>query len=33
MDDLLGATLCLVAPSGGYIAGQMLAVDDRMTAL
>jgi gluconate 5-dehydrogenase len=32
MDDLLGAVLCLVAPSAGYITGQVLAVDGGMTA-
>jgi len=31
--DLLGAVLCLVAPSGGYITGQVLAVDGGMTAV
>ncbi|MDR7550093.1 MAG: SDR family oxidoreductase [Armatimonadota bacterium] len=31
-DDLLGAVLCLVAPSAGYITGQVLAVDGGMTA-
>ncbi len=31
--DLLGAALCLVAPSGGYITGQVLAVDGGMTAV
>lgn len=33
LDDLLGAALCLVAPSAGYITGQVLAVDGGMTAL
>jgi NAD(P)-dependent dehydrogenase (short-subunit alcohol dehydrogenase family) len=33
LDDLLGATLCLVAPSAGYITGQVLAVDGGMTAI
>ncbi|MGH2375179.1 MAG: SDR family NAD(P)-dependent oxidoreductase [bacterium] len=32
-DDLLGAALCLVAPSGGYITGQVLAVDGGVTAV
>jgi gluconate 5-dehydrogenase len=32
-DDLLGAALCLVAPSAGYITGQVLAVDGGMTAV
>jgi NAD(P)-dependent dehydrogenase (short-subunit alcohol dehydrogenase family) len=31
--DLLGAVLCLVAPSGGYITGQVLAVDGGVTAV
>ncbi len=31
-DDLTGAVLCLVAPSGGYITGQVLAVDGGLTA-
>lgn len=31
--DLLGAVLCLVAPSGGYITGQVLAVDGGATAV
>ncbi len=31
-DDLLGAVLCLVAPSAGYITGQVLAIDGGMTA-
>lgn len=31
-DDLLGAVLLLVAPSAGYITGQVLAVDGGMTA-
>jgi gluconate 5-dehydrogenase len=31
-NDLLGAVLCLVAPSAGYITGQVLAVDGGMTA-
>lgn len=31
-EDLLGAVLCLVSPSGGYITGQVLAVDGGMTA-
>ncbi len=31
--DLLGAALCLVAPSGGYITGQVLAVDGGVTAV
>jgi gluconate 5-dehydrogenase len=30
--DLLGVVLCLVAPSGGYITGQVIAVDGGMTA-
>ncbi len=33
LDDLLGAALCLVAPSAGYITGQVLAVDGGITAL
>jgi len=33
LDDLLGATLCLVAPSAGYITGQVLAIDGGMTAV
>jgi NAD(P)-dependent dehydrogenase (short-subunit alcohol dehydrogenase family) len=33
LDDLLGATLCLVAPSAGYTTGQVLAVDGGMTAV
>jgi len=33
MTDLLGAVLCLVAPSGGYITGQVLVVDGGMTAV
>lgn len=32
-DDLLGAVLCFVAPSAGYITGQVLAVDGGMTAV
>lgn len=32
-EDLIGATLCLVAPSGGYITGQVLAVDGGLTAV
>lgn len=31
--DLLGAALCLVAPSSGYITGQVLAVDGGVTAV
>ncbi|MGH2405770.1 MAG: SDR family oxidoreductase [bacterium] len=31
--DLLGAALCLVAPSGGYITGQVLVVDGGVTAV
>lgn len=31
-EDLLGAVLCLVSPSGGYITGQVLAADGGMTA-
>ncbi len=31
-DDLLGAVLCLVAPSGGYITGQVVVVDGGVTA-
>ncbi len=33
VEDLLGAVLCLVAPSGGYITGQVLAVDGGATAV
>lgn len=29
--DLLGAALCLVAPSGGYITGQVVVIDGGMT--
>jgi NAD(P)-dependent dehydrogenase (short-subunit alcohol dehydrogenase family) len=32
LDDLLGAALCLVAPSAGYITGQILAIDGGMSA-
>jgi gluconate 5-dehydrogenase len=32
VDDLLGAALCLVAPSAGYITGQVVAVDGGITA-
>lgn len=31
-EDLVGAALCLVAPSAGYITGQVLAVDGGMSA-
>jgi gluconate 5-dehydrogenase len=30
-DDLLGAALSLVAPSGGYITGQVIVIDGGMT--
>ncbi len=30
-EDLLGAALCLVAPSAGYLTGQVLAVDGGLT--
>ena len=30
-EDLLGPTLCLVAPSGGYITGQVVVIDGGMT--
>ncbi len=33
LDDPLGAALCLVAPSAGYITGQVLAVDGGLTAV
>ena len=33
LEDLLGAVLCLAAPSGGYITGQVLAIDGGMTAI
>ncbi len=33
LEDLLGAVLCLVAPSSGYITGQVLAVDGGITAV
>ncbi len=32
MDDLLGAALCMLSPSGGYITGQVLAIDGGLTA-
>jgi gluconate 5-dehydrogenase len=33
LEDLLGAALCLVAPSAGYLTGQVLAVDGGLTAV
>ena len=32
-EDLLGAVLCLVGPSGGYITGQVLAIDGGTTVV
>jgi gluconate 5-dehydrogenase len=32
LPELLGAVLCLVAPSGGYITGQVIVVDGGMSA-
>ncbi len=33
LEDLLGAALCLVAPSAGYLTGQVLVVDGGLTVM